>query len=62
MCFEMFVEVKTATRKREDVNSIKFFISNNEFEVFLQNKQKYKLYRVYDIENTPSIEILDIVT
>lgn len=59
---EIFIEVKTTTRKREDSYSKKFFISNNEFETFTKNKKKYQLHRVYDIENTPSFEELDLET
>lgn len=57
---EIFIEVKTTTRKKEDPYSRKFFISNNEFEIFTQNKGKYKLHRVYDIENTPYVDELDL--
>lgn len=57
---EIYIEVKTTTRIREDRNSRTFFISTNEFEVFSNNKQKYKLYRVYDIENSPSLDLLDL--
>jgi hypothetical protein len=57
---EIYIEVKTTTRTREDLNSRKFFISTNELDVFSKHKQRYKLYRVYDIESTPSIEILDL--
>lgn len=57
---EIFIEVKTTTRIKEDENSRIFFISANEFLVFSNNKQKYKLYRVYDIENLPNVESLDL--
>lgn len=59
---EIFIEVKTTTRKREDPYSRNFFISNHEFEIFNKNKQKYKLQRVYDIENQPSFDELDLDT
>lgn len=59
---EIFIEVKTTTRKKEDAYSRNFFISNHEFATFTQNRQKYKLLRVYDIENTPSFEELDLET
>lgn len=57
---EILIEVKTTTRKREDDNSKRFFISSNEFYVYSKNKTKYKLYRVYDIENNPFFEELEL--
>lgn len=57
---EMFIEVKTTTRKKEDEMSRSFFISKNEFDVYKRNKSAYKLYRVYDIENNPNFEVLDL--
>jgi len=57
---DIYVEVKTTTRSREDLQSRKFFLSTNEFEVFENDKPKYKLYRVYDIENNPNLDILNL--
>lgn len=57
---EIYIEVKTTTRREDDLNSKQFFISSNEFQVYEINKQKYKLYRVYDIENTPNYKIIDL--
>lgn len=57
---KIFIEVKTTTRRKEDINSKIFFISSNEFETYLKNKKNYKLYRVYDIENNPSYEEIDL--
>lgn len=57
---EIFIEVKTTTRRIDDINSRSFFISSHEHNVYTQDKQKYKLYRVYDIENSPSHEILNL--
>lgn len=57
---EIFIEVKTTTRKKEDINSKIFFMSSNEFDTYLRNKKSYKLYRVYDIENEPSYEEIDL--
>lgn len=59
---EIFIEVKTTTRKREDEYSRKFYISNHEFETLNENKLKYKIYRVYDIGNTPSFDQINIET
>lgn len=57
---EIFIEVKATTRTRNDPKSRSFFISTNEFNTFQNNMEKYKLYRVYDVEGTPSIEIIDL--
>ena len=57
---EVFIEVKTTTRKRIDLYSRKFFISNHEIKTYEANKLKYKLYRVYDIENNPQIDKLNL--
>jgi hypothetical protein len=57
---EIFIEVKTTTRALKDPGSKRFFISTNEFNVYEKNKSKYKLHRVYDIENSPSLEELDL--
>lgn len=57
---EIFIEVKTTTRKKSDEISRRFFISRNEFEIYKRHKSVYKLYRVYDIENNPHIEMLDL--
>lgn len=42
--------------KSQDLYSRKFFISSYEMETYYKNKSKYKLYRVYYVENNPSIE------
>lgn len=57
---EIYIEVKTTTRSKKDVNSKQFFISMNEWNVYNNNKSKFKLYRVYDIENSPSYEELNL--
>ena len=57
---EIYIEVKTTTRSKEDKYSKTFFISTNEYKVFSDNKSRYKLYRVYDVENSPTTEILDL--
>lgn len=59
---EIYIEVKSTTRIREDSQSRKFFISTNEYNTFLNNKEQYKLYRVYDVENEPNIEFIDLET
>ena len=57
---EIFIEVKTTTRKSNDPNSNCFFMSNNEYNVYCQNKERYKLHRVFDVENTPGFEELNL--
>jgi hypothetical protein len=57
---EIFIEVKTTTRTRDDNYSRRFFISLNEYGVFKEDVKKYRLYRVYDIDNNPTHEILDL--
>lgn len=57
---EILIEVKTTTRASDDPNSKCFFLSTNELQVFKENKSKYRLYRVYDIESKPTIEILNL--
>ena len=57
---EILIEVKTTTRSKDDPSSRKFFMSTNEYKVFTQNKNIFKLYRVYDIEGTPVSDILDL--
>lgn len=59
---DIYIEVKTTTRTKDDLVSRSFFLSTNEFDFFSKHKEHYKLYRVYDIENTPSIDILDLDT
>lgn len=56
----IYIEVKTTTRPKNDRNSKTFFMSANEYDVFVRNKKKYKLYRVYDVENDPSSEVIDL--
>lgn len=44
---ELYIEVK-ATKKGLNTP---FYISKNEYDFAIQNKEKYKLYRVYNIKN-----------
>lgn len=57
---EIYIEVKTTTRQKNDSQSKQFFLSNNEYSTYLKSKSRYKLYRVYDIENSPQFEILNL--
>ena len=56
---DILIEVKTTTRTQEDLGSRKFFISVNEVNTYNRYPETYKIYRVYDIDNEPSIEIID---
>ncbi|MDR2040585.1 MAG: DUF3883 domain-containing protein [Bacteroidales bacterium] len=57
---EIYIEVKTTTRQKKDPKSKQFFLSSNEYNTYLTNKSKYKLYRVYEIENEPHFEELNL--
>lgn len=57
---KILIEVKTTTRSKGDTHSRQFFLTSNEYKVYKENKSQYKLYRVYDIENLPSFEVLDL--
>ena len=57
---DIFIEVKTTTRLKEDIHSKKFYITNNELNILNENKSNYILRRVYDIENQPNFEDLDL--
>lgn len=57
---DQLIEVKTTCRMKGEYNSQKFFLSTNEYNVFQKNKERYKLYRVYDIEGNPHFEIIDL--
>lgn len=57
---DMYLEVKTTTRLRKDSYSRRFFLTSFEYETYLRNKANYKLVRVYNVENDPSFEYIDI--
>ena len=57
---EIYIEVKATTRLQKDIESKVFYMSTNEFEIFNINKEKYKLFRVYDIEGNPCKDIVDL--
>ena len=57
---EIFIEVKTTTCKKDDWGAKRFFLSSYEFDFYMHHKMQYKLYRVYDIENDPYYEELNI--
>ena len=55
---DILIEVKTTTRTQEDQGSRKFFITVNEVDTYNKNPETYRIYRVYDIDNEPSIELI----
>jgi len=57
---EIYIEVKSTTRTKEDPESQKFHMTSNEYNYFLKNPTKYFLYRVYDVENNPQVEIVNM--
>ncbi|MEO9850188.1 MAG: DUF3883 domain-containing protein [Reichenbachiella sp.] len=57
---EIFIEVKSTARSTEDRGSKQFFMSAHEHKVSELNKSRYRLYRVYEVENTPSFEEIDL--
>jgi len=57
---EKYIEEKTTTRTQEDPESRKFFISLNEVEKHKEDPNSYIINRVYDIENEPIIEELNL--
>ncbi|MBN9284850.1 MULTISPECIES: DUF3883 domain-containing protein [unclassified Flavobacterium] len=57
---DIFIEVKTTTRNFEDSHSRQFFITSNEYETHERNHGKYIIARVYDINNDPIVEYLDL--
>jgi hypothetical protein len=59
---EIFIEVKTTTLSRDHSWGNIFFLSSQEFEFYKKNKARYKLYRVWDIENEPYMEEIDLET
>lgn len=58
---EIYIEVKTTTRTKEDINAKQFFMSSNEFEFYKKNINQFRLFRVYNIEGeNPEVEIIDM--
>ncbi|MFY0605926.1 MAG: DUF3883 domain-containing protein [Cyclobacteriaceae bacterium] len=48
---ELFIEVKSTTRLKTDPLSNSFYMSSREYNFYLNNKNKYRLYRVYGVES-----------
>jgi hypothetical protein len=57
---KIFIEVKTTTLTIDDPMAQVFYMSLNEINVYEGNKDKYKLYRVYNIYGTPSLVVIDL--
>jgi hypothetical protein len=57
---DVFIEVKSTTRSIDDIFSRKFSISNHEHNTYLNNNNKYKLARVYNVENSASVEYINL--
>ena len=56
----IFIEVKTTAMNKDNPMAKMFYLSQKEYDFYLKNKDKYKLYRVYDIEGEPEFEIVDL--
>lgn len=57
---ELYIEVKTTAQvKRPGVRDL-FFMSTNEYECYLKNKGKFRLYRVYNVEGQPTHVVVDL--
>lgn len=57
---DIYIEVKTTTHLKSEQGSKIFYISTEEMNFYNRNKKKFKLYRVYDVDGTPSYEILNL--
>jgi len=57
---EIFIEVKSTTRLKEDHDANKFHLSTGEYEFYMKNKNRFYLYRVIDTEGSPEIQIINM--
>ena len=57
---DIYIELKSTTKREGDFKADMFYLSNNEYQMFLKNKKQYKLYRVYDIEGSPNFREFNI--
>lgn len=57
---EIYIEVKSTTRSKADIHSKKFFLSDNEYQKSILAKEKYKIYRIYNVEDEAELEVLDL--
>lgn len=59
---DILIEVKTTVCKKNSYRAKLFYISRNEYNTYLANKKRYKIYRVYDIDGIPEYEEIDMET
>ncbi len=53
---DLYIEVKSTTRIQSDPMASEFYLSCNEYQFYLNNKNKYRLYRVFGVRsNNPTI-------
>lgn len=57
---EIYIEVKTTTLGKNHPLGNTFFLSAPEYKFYQANKNKYRLYRVWDLFGTPSWEQVDL--
>lgn len=57
---ELYIEVKTTTRAKDDIISNSFYLSAHEYKTYQENKNIYKIFRVFDLENNPYLEELSL--
>lgn len=57
---DLYIEVKTTTRQKKDSYSKIFYMSGHEYRFFRDNLKNYRLYRVYDVNGDPEIDVVDI--
>ncbi len=57
---EIFIEVKSTIRTQYDSFAKEFILSKNEFNFFQKNKERYRIYRIFDVENSYSVKIIDM--
>jgi len=57
---DIYLEIKTTTMPRGHPWSKTFFLSSGEYEFYRANKEKYKLYRVWNVYGEPFAEEIDL--
>lgn len=57
---EIYIEVKSTSRIKEDPAAKSFFMTSNEYKRYEMDKDKYKIYRVYNTDLNPSFEVIDM--
>lgn len=54
---ELYIEVKTTTRKEGEWGANRFYLSAREYAFYREHKEQYRLYRVHDINGTPTFTV-----